>query len=92
MYIVYVIQHTIGNDLYIGYTNNLENRLKSHNANLNRATKRKNGNWILIYAEAYRSTQDARRREKKLKQHGSSKHELMKRIAKSLIENKSEAG
>ena len=92
MYIVYIIQHSADKEIYIGFTTNLEKRLIAHNGKLNRSTRRKSGNWKLVYAEAYRSEKDARMREKKLKHHGSSKHELKKRIANSLIENKSEAG
>ncbi len=92
MYVVYVIQHSLTKKLYIGFTTNFAQRLKSHNGNFNRSTVRKNGKWILLYAEAYRSRQDATKRESKLKQHGSSKHELLKRISNSLLEAKSEAG
>ncbi len=92
MHIVYIIQHNVSCRIYIGQTSNLEKRLKSHNNNLNKSTQHKIGHWILVYAEAYRSKSDAIKRELKLKQHGSSKHELLKRIHESLIETKSEAG
>ncbi len=91
MYVVYIIQHDSG-DLYIGITANLKQRLESHNNRLNKSTIRKLGKWQLIYAEAYRSKADAIDRESKLKQHGSSKKELFKRIKSSFIEIKSEAG
>ena len=92
MQIVYVIQHSITKQLYVGQTINLQQRLKAHNANQTKSTRRKNGEWIFVYAEAYKSKQDALHREKMLKHHGSSKRELLKRIANSLIETKSEAG
>ena len=92
MYVVYMLQHSIRGDFYIGRTSSLEKRLKSHNNNLNRSTRRNSGCWVLVYAEAYRSRSDAIRRELKLKQHGSSKRELLKRIQESAIEIKSEAG
>ena len=92
MYIVYVIQHSITKKLYIGQTSNLRQRLLSHNSGNNSSTKRSAGEWILVYAEAYRDKTDAITRESRLKHHGSSKHELVKRINKSLIETKSEAG
>ena len=88
MYIVYIIQHSDSEEIYIGFTKNLNQRLKSHNSNMNIATKSHCGSWILVYAEAYRSESDARIREHKLKHHGSAKHGVMKRIIKSLIENK----
>jgi putative endonuclease len=88
MYIVYCIQHSLSLEMYIGFTTNLEQRLESHNGNRNRATKKDDGDWILVYAEAYRSEHDARVRELKLKQHGSAKHGLKKRIQASLLETK----
>ena len=88
LYIVYFIQHSLSHEIYIGFTKNLTQRLKSHNSNQNTATKFHDGNWILVYAEAYRSESDARVRELKLKHHGSSKHGVMKRIVSSLIEDK----
>ena len=92
MQIVYIIQQDISGRLYIGTTTNLEQRLQAHNSNMNKSTNRKVGTWILVYAEAYRSRADAIMREKMLKQHGSSKKELLKRIKQSLLEIKSEAG
>ena len=85
MYIVYVIQHDVDKSIYIGITVNLRQRLRQHNAGENRSTIRKNGKWILIYAEAYRSKEDAQERERKLKTHGSGKHELYKRIKRSML-------
>ena len=88
MYVIYILQHSLSLKTYIGFTKNLNQRLKSHNSNMNRATKRRDGRWILIYAEAYRSESDARIREHKLKRHGSAMHGVTKRIVKSLIEDK----
>ena len=71
--------------MYIGKTNDLKRRLAEHNANRQKATVRKNGEWILIYAEAYRDKTDADTRELRLKNHGRAKQELYKRIEKSFI-------
>jgi len=92
MYIVYVIQHSNIRQIYIGKTSNLRRRLEAHNTNRQKATHRRGGTWILVYAEAYRSKTDAAKRESRLKHHGSSKHELLKRISSKLFEVKSEAG
>ena len=67
MFVVYIIQHSISKEIYIGFTKNLEKRIESHNSKNNRATKRTNGKWIIVYAEAYRKEHDARVRENKLK-------------------------
>jgi len=87
MFCVYIIQHTNTKEKYIGYTKNLQKRLDEHNNKSTPSTKRKSGKWIVIYAEAYRSETDAQEREKKLKQHGSSKHELFKRIQQSFLKD-----
>ncbi|NTV54963.1 MAG: GIY-YIG nuclease family protein [Candidatus Moranbacteria bacterium] len=69
-YSIYVIQNEAGKR-YIGYTSDLEKRLKRHNGDLpNKTTSytRKNrGHWTLKYKEEYASRQEALRREKELK-------------------------
>ena len=87
MYSIYVIQHTITKQIYIGKTNNLKRRLDEHNTKQQTATVRKSGEWKLIYAEAYRDKKDADERELKLKQHGSNKLWLKKRIKNSFLED-----
>ena len=83
MYWVYVLQNSKTKELYFGYTADLKRRITEHNDGHNRSTKRE-GEWDVIYAELYRSQKDAKRRERKLKHHGSGKHELKKRISHSL--------
>ena len=80
MHIMYVIQHTVTKQRYIGRTRNLEKRLKQHNQNEQTATTRKGGEWILVYAEAFRDKQSAVTRELRLKNHGRAKQELFLRI------------
>jgi len=89
MHVVYFIQHSVTNTLYVGETNNLTRRLREHNQNQNHSTRRKEGKWILIYAEAYRNEVDASDRELKLKKRGSAKQKLRKRIERSLLGIKS---
>ena len=68
--------------IYIGRTNNLSTRLESHNEGRNRSTR--GHQWELVYYEAYKSSEDAREREKQLKHSGQAKRWLMQRIARSL--------
>ena len=75
MYYVYLLKNHTENEIYIGYTDNLERRLKEHKS------KRPE----LIYFEAYKSEQDARTREVKLKQHRQTKRRLKERIQYSII-------
>ena len=92
MYVVYLIQNTSTHEKYLGITNDLKKRLKAHNSAGKKYTTRLKGKWVLIYAKAFRSKEDAYNREKKLKNHGSGKIELIKRLEKSLLDVKSEEG
>ena len=87
MYWIYVLQHTKTLQIYIGKSVNLKQRLKEHNSRQQKATVRKSGEWIPIYAEMYRNKKDADERENKLKQHGSNKRWLKDRIKNSLLKN-----
>ena len=84
MYSLYLLKHSITKELYIGKTSNLKRRLDEHNSGKQVSTHRKGGEWNIVYVEIYKSKSDADIRELKLKQHGSSKRELLKRIKSSL--------
>ena len=84
MYSLYLLKHSVTKEVYIGKTNNLKRRLEEHNSGRQISTHRKSGEWKIVYVEIYKSKSDADARELKLKQHGSSKHELYKRIKSSL--------
>ena len=90
MYVVYLIQHLETREIYVGKTSKLERCLSEHNSGSQKATHRKNndGKWVLVYAEAYRNSQDANEREFKLKQRGTAKQGLKRRIKRSLLEIK----
>ena len=76
MYFVYVVKNLDNPELYYGYTNDLERRIKEHNS-----TRR----CFLVYYEAFLSEQDARDRERKLKNYGQSRTHLRRRIKDSLM-------
>ena len=64
---IYVLQSLkLLNKVYIGFTNNLQKRLKERNRSLNFSTKPYMP-WQMIFCEAYKNEKDARRREKYLK-------------------------
>jgi len=69
--------------LYIGYTTDLSARLGEHNSGLSRHTK-KYLPWELVYCEGYANEQDAKDREKSLKQFGRVYSRLKVRIRRSL--------
>ena len=81
MYYVYIIVNEEGKT-YIGYTSDLENRLEAHNSGKNSSTK--NHKWKYVYYEAFKSQEDARERERRLKNHGQSKRQLKARIIRSI--------
>jgi len=74
MYYVYIIKWRRNNNFYIGYTEDLKQRIKQH---------KKEDNFNLIYYEAYQSEKIARDRERKLKYYGSAWRTLKKRIERS---------
>ncbi len=69
--------------LYIGFTSDLSARLKEHNSGKSLYTK-KYMPWELVYCEGYANEQDARDREKKLKQFGKVYSQLKRRVLRSL--------
>ena len=75
MYYVYILRNEVAERKYIGYTNNLERRLKQHKST---------GNVELIYYEAYQYEKEARDREKRLKMYGSAWRGLKQRLELSL--------
>src|SRR3989344_5232702 len=92
MHYVYLVQNDETYELYIGTTDDLKQRLSTHNNGGRKFTTRKKGTWIYIYAEAYRSKGDALDHERKLKAHGTAKYALLKRLKQSLLEPKIREG
>jgi len=81
MYYIYVLLCS-DNDLYIGYSADLKERIENHSQGRVRSTKSKRP-LLLIYYEAYRSKEDATKREKFLKTH-QQKDILRERLKHSL--------
>ena len=92
MYSVYLIQNDETDELYIGTTHDLKQRLSTHNGGGQKFTTRKSGTWCYVYVEVYRSKADALQRERKLKVHGTVKYALLKRLKQSLLEPKIREG
>ena len=66
MYIVYVLQSQMNKQLYVGFTENIGDRLRTHNNGHVISTKT-NRPWKCIFHEWYISKMDALRREKYFK-------------------------
>lgn len=85
MYYVYFIKSLKSNNWYIGYTNDIEKRLKEHNSGDTFTTK-KYMPWFPVYLEGCFSEEDAKYREKILKQYGKVYSQLKRRIQKSILD------
>jgi putative endonuclease len=66
-YTVYVLYSELYNKHYIGYTSDIESRLKSHNELATKGYTIKYRPWKIIYTEEYNEKNEAIKREKFLK-------------------------
>ena len=66
MYYVYVLRSINFDRNYIGFTSNIDNRLKQHNSGKTRST-RPYKPWEVLFYETYENKIDAIKREKYLK-------------------------
>ena len=78
MYTVYVLKSLKDGKHYIGYTNNIERRIKEHNAGRTESTKRRR-RFVLIYKEEFEEKELAEKREKFFKS-GKGREELKKNL------------
>lgn len=83
MFYLYILKSRKDNNLYIGSTKDLRERLRLHNAGKVFSTRLRKP-LELIYYEAYIAESDARRREKSLKLRSRSFAQLRKRLPESL--------
>ena len=66
MYFVYIIESKLDASYYIGFSSNIESRLKQHNTAKTGFTSRKKP-WISRYYEVFEDKTEAIKREKHLK-------------------------
>jgi len=78
VFYVYILRNPKTGALYYGFSSNLKRRFIAHQA------MPKHTRWKLIYYEAYLTEQDARDRERMLKQYGAARGHLKKRIIRSM--------
>ena len=76
---VYVLRSLKEKELYVGFTADLQKRIKEHNHGDSFYTKRYMP-WVVIHYEAYLNKNDATRREKYLKTSQGAR--LLKRMLK----------
>lgn len=85
MFYVYVLKSQKDGMCYIGSTNDLRRRVKEHDDGLVVSTKPRRP-LELVYYEAYKSENDARKREWSLKLKSRAYAQLRKRIENSIRE------
>ena len=66
MFSVYIIYSQILDKYYIGFSSDLEKRLRKHNA-ISKGFTNLGKPWILMYSEQFKSKKEAMAREKQLK-------------------------
>ena len=83
MFYVYILKSQKDSKLYIGYTGNLKRRINEHISGKVFTTKHRLP-IQLIYYEAYRDSEDAKKREYSFKHSGSVYNGLVRRIRRSV--------
>jgi putative endonuclease len=73
MFFVYILQSQFDQSYYIGFTANLENRLKYHNEGKSRYTSKKIP-WRIVYTEEFNTKKEALIRERFLKKQKSRRY------------------
>ena len=83
-YVVYLIITSVKNKTisYVGYTNNIEKRLKLHNSSKG-AKFTKGKKWKLIYLEKYKTKIEAMKREYKLKKNSNFRKKIKNKFLKN---------
>ena len=76
-YYVYVLTNVKRNVMYVGVTNNLENRVAEHSSGKGGAFTRRYRVNTLVYAEEYQYIEDAIAREKEIKGWRRSKKDAL---------------
>ena len=72
MFYTYIIQSEKTNKYYVGFTSDIEQRLKKHNAGNVKSTKH-SVSWKLVYKEDFLIKVDAWRREQQIKRYKGGK-------------------
>jgi putative endonuclease len=75
MYFTYILKSLSTGKIYIGQTNNLEDRVKRHNSNQNKYTKNK-GPWKLVFFRKFSTRSESVKYEIKLKAYKNTNYIL----------------
>ncbi|MDD5572103.1 MAG: GIY-YIG nuclease family protein [Bacteroidales bacterium] len=66
MFTLYIIYSAVLDKYYVGYTENIEQRIRKHNSNHKGFTGKKY-DWVLKYSETFQTKQEAIKRETQIK-------------------------
>ena len=83
MFYVYILGSKKDKDLHIGSTSDLKRRIIEHNSGKVPSTKPRIP-FVLLYYEIYKTEQEARNRESRLKLRGQARTQLINRIKDTL--------
>ena len=72
-FFIYILYSQTIDQYYVGYCEDLENRIFRHNNSGSKATKKTN-DWKLIYTESFNSKPEAVKRELEIKKKKSRKY------------------
>jgi len=73
MFTVYILYSSKLNRYYVGYTENITQRIQQHNSGISTFTSAAN-DWHLKYSETFNSRNDAHKRELEIKKKKSRKY------------------
>ena len=85
MYYTYVLYSHEFDKIYVGYTSNLDARLKSHNELSTKGYTVKFRPWVIAFTEEFDSKSEAMKREKQLKSSRGRAYIRKKLVADGLI-------
>jgi len=66
MFCAYILYSEVRSKYYVGYTSNLEGRLKKHNTNHSGFTGH-TSDWEIVWTENFKTNSEAPKREKQIK-------------------------
>ena len=75
MFYLYILQSEKDNSFYIGYSQNVEQRLEKHNSSKSGYTSTKKP-WKIVYTETFETKTEAIKRESEIKRMKSRKYIL----------------
>lgn len=76
MHFVYMVRNT-ANALYVGVTNNPDNRLEHHNTRRGADYTKRNPNFSIVFLESYETLAEARKREIQIKKWRRDKKDIL---------------